>query len=143
MCEPNPITLSLISFLNPTTIHTDSIIAVKPRATPATAIFMAGEETFCFRSPPKYILRAMNNSKFKTNLFVPVYRNKGKKILFNLSFQNESFIYAPVHPPSMVITVPLMNKASSLARKAITFATSMASPVGPVATYCIRACIPF
>ena len=62
MCEPNPITLLRISFLNPVTTATERIITNNPNAIPKTAKETIDSENFLEVPLAKKIRRAMNSS---------------------------------------------------------------------------------
>ena len=64
MCDPKPITLLLISDLNPVTIATDKIITAKPRAMPIIAIVTIGCEIPFLIVLSKNIRRAIKSSVF-------------------------------------------------------------------------------
>jgi hypothetical protein len=68
MCEPNPITLFLISVLNPVITATETIITAKPSAIPKSAIRIIFFDKNCW-----FDLSKNNLFEIKSSVFIPFF----------------------------------------------------------------------
>ena len=69
MCAPNQVTLLEISFLNPVTMATATIMTVNPRAIPNVAMAMIEREKLRFPFLLPIIRRTMKSSVFNESGF--------------------------------------------------------------------------